>query len=442
MRHKTIALIGLTILFGTFPQLQAQNLGRRSSWEAKINSPESNTPGAKIVSIEANSPLAKAGFLPDDVIVEVDNILIKDGNVWSDVTYGLRAGKKTAVTALRAGRVLESEVQFNPLGKEKHDNLDTYYEEVTSSYGITQRIIITKPKKTGTQPAVILIGGLSCSSIETYSGRRGTNWGKTIKDLVEKSNMIVMRIEKPGVGDSNGDCSQSDFLMDLEGYRSAIRYLKSKPYVDTSRIIVYGSSMGSALAPFLANEFDLAGVISDGTFFKTWYEHMLEIERRILSFQGNTESQIAEKMNKYYIPLYHGMLIGKKTYQEVVDEYPALAEYNYHDPEHMYGRPMAYYQQLQDFDLAGAWEKVKVPVRILRGTNDWIMSSFDNKMIIEVLQRNGHEDHILHEYPGLDHWNTIHESAKDSFEGKPGKWDPGTIDLIVSWAQEMAQLKP
>ncbi|WP_435623837.1 alpha/beta fold hydrolase [Flagellimonas sp.] len=442
MRHKTIALIGLTILFGTLPQLQAQNLGRRSSWEAKIISPESDTPGAKIVSIEANSPLAQAGFLPDDLIVSVDNTLIKDGNVWSDVTYGLRAGKKTAVTVLRTGKVIENEVRFNPLGKEKHDNLDTYYEEVTSSYGITQRVIITKPKKAGKQPAVILIGGLSCSSIETYSGRRGTNWGRTIKDLVEKSNMVVMRIEKPGVGDSNGDCSRSDFLMDLEGYRSAIRYLKSKPYVDTSRIIVYGSSMGSALAPFLANEFDLAGVISDGTFFKTWYEHMLEIERRILSFQGNTESQIAEKMNKYYIPLYHGMLIGKKTYQEVVDEYPALAEYNYHDPEHMYGRPMAYYQQLQDFDLAGAWEKVKVPVRILRGTNDWIMSSFDNKMIIEVLQRNGHEDHILHEFPGLDHWNTIHESAKDSFEGKPGKWDPGTIDLIVSWAQEMAQLKP
>ena len=268
MRHKTIALVSLIILFGALSQLQAQNLGRRSSWEAKINSPESNKPGAKIVSIEANSPLAQAGFLPDDIIVEVDNILIKDGNVWSDVTYGLRAGKRTVITVLRAGKVIENEVQFNPLGKEKHDNLDTYYEHVTSSYGITQRVIITKPKRPGKQPAIVLIGGLSCSSIETYIGRRGSNWGKTIKDLVEKSNMVVIRIEKPGVGDSEGDCSQSDFLMDLEGYRSAIRYLKSKPYVDTSKIVVYGSSMGSALAPLLANEFELAGVISDGNLLQ------------------------------------------------------------------------------------------------------------------------------------------------------------------------------
>ncbi|WP_422858027.1 PDZ domain-containing protein [Flagellimonas sp. S174] len=438
MIHKTMAFGLLTVICLSLIPIQAQKLGRRSTWEAKINGPNANVPGARISSIEPNSPLAKAGFLPNDLILEINGILIKDSNVWSDITYGLRASVKTEIKALRNGKSIERHVVFNALDKEKHEKLDTYYEEVTSAYGITQRVIITKPKKVGKQPAVVLIGGLSCSSIETYSGRRGTNWGRTIKGLVEKSNMVVMRIEKPGVGDSNGDCSTSDFLMDLEGYRSAIRYLKSKSYVDTSRIIVYGSSMGSALAPVLANEFDLAGVISDGTFFKTWYEHMLEIERRILSFKGNTESQIVEKMNQFYIPLYHGMLIQKKSYQQVIDEYPALSAYNYHDPEHMYGRPMAYYQQLQDFDLAGAWEKVKVPVRILRGTNDWIMSSFDNKMIMEVLERNGHKDHLLYEYPNLDHWNTIHESAKDSFEGKPGEWDPGTINLIIGWAQEIA----
>lgn len=416
--------------------LSAQILGRRSSWEAKIK-PPSESPGATIVEINPGSPLAKAGFLPNDIIINVDGSAINDGEVWSDVSYGLRGNRPTKIVALRNSKAIEALVQFNPLEREKHKGLETYYEEATSTYGITQRVIITKPKKRGKQPAVVLIGGLSCSSIETYSGRRGSNWGQTIKDLVEKSGMVVMRIEKPGVGDSDGDCSTADFLMDLEGYRAAIKSLKSKPYVDSAKIVVYGSSMGSALAPLLTNEFNLAGVISDGTFFKTWYEHMLEIERRILQFKGNSESQILEQMNQYYIPLYYGMLIQKKTYQEVVNEYPALKAYNYHGSAHMYGRPVAYYQQLQDYDLAGAWEKVKVPIRILRGTNDWIMSSFDNKMILEVLKRNGHQDYLLHEYPGLDHWNTIHESPKDSFEGKEGQWDAGTIDLIISWAQEM-----
>lgn len=433
------ALIIILSLFTVF-NLSAQILGRRSSWEANIKSPDGVRPGATITSINANSPLQKAGFLPKDVILAIDGVLISDDEAWSEVFYGLRGNRATKVKAVRNGKVVEAMVQFNPLEKETHKGLDTFYEEITSSYGITQRIIITKPKKQGKQPAVVLIGGLSCSSIETYPGRKG-NWVQTIKDLVEKSDMVVMRIEKPGVGDSEGDCGQSDFLTDLEGYRTAIRTLKSKPYVDASQIVVYGSSMGSALAPLLANEFELAGVISDGTFFKTWFEHMLEIERRILQFKGNTESQIVEKMNKYYFPLYYGMLIEKKTYQEVVDAYPALSDYNYHSAAHMYGRPVQYYQQLQDFDLAGQWEKLKVPVRILRGGNDWIMSAFDNKMIIEVLERNGHQDHILHEYPGLDHWNTIHESPKNSFEGKSGKWDEGTVNIIIDWAQKMVGLK-
>ncbi|WP_299533243.1 alpha/beta hydrolase [Ulvibacterium sp.] len=420
--------------------LSAQNLGRRAVWQAKI-APSNAAPGAIIQSIEKNSPLEKAGFLPGDRLIRVNGVSILDEEIWSDIFYGLRGDTPITIEAVRDNSLYKKQLRFEPLEMESHTNLETFYEEITSAYGITQRIIITKPRKKGRQPAVVLIGGLSCSSIETYPGRKG-NWVQTITDLVEKSGMVVMRIEKPGVGDSDGDCGQSDFLMDLEGYRAAIRNLKSKSYVDPDKIVIYGSSMGSALAPLLANEFNLAGVISDGTFFKTWYEHMLEIERRILQFQGNTEAEIVEKMNNYFIPLYYGMLIEKKTYQEVVNTYPALAQFNYHGPAHMYGRPVRYYQQLQDFNLAGQWEKLKVPVRILRGSNDWIMSAFDNKMILQVLKRNGHSDHALLEYPGLDHWNTIHKTSKDSFEGKAGKWDEGTVLVIIEWAQEMAGIQP
>ena len=420
--------------------IHAQQLERRAIWQARITGPSNNEPGAKIISIDKGSPLEKGSLLADDLILKVDNTLVKDDETWTEITYGIRASKAILIEALRGNNLIQTKVQLNPLPKENHRGLDTFYEEVTNKYGITQRVIITKPKKKSKQPAIILIGGLSCSSIEAYPGRNN-NWMRVIKDLVEKTNMVMMRIEKPGVGDSEGDCSKSDFLTDLAGYKAAIKSLKSKSYVDSTKIIIYGSSMGSALAPLLANEFDLSGVISDGTFFKTWFEHMLEIERRIREMSGDSESEIVEKMNKYYIPLYHGMLIQKKSYQEVVNDYPALKEYNYHSAQHMYGRPVAYYQQLQDFDLAGAWEKIKVPVRIMRGTNDWIMSSFDNKMILNILKKNGHKDHILYEYPGLDHWNTIHESPKNSFEGKPGKWEDNISLILVNWVRELAGLK-
>ncbi len=419
----------------------SQELDRRANWQAVFGSPGNEGPGVRIREIIEDSPMDKAGIKSGDLIISIDGLLLDKEETWVDVRYGMKADRQVDLAILRNGEAMNFQLRFNALPLEEHMGLETYYEHVTSRYGIRHRTIITKPNISGKQPAVILIGGLSCSSIEVHPGR-DSNWAKTITGLVERSGMVVMRIEKAGVGDSEGNCSESNFQMDLAGFRAALASLKSKPYVDPDKIVVYGSSMGSAIAPLLANEAGLAGVISDGTFFKTWFEHMLEIERRILQFQGNSEKEIAIKLNNYFIPLYYGMLIQNQSYKEVVDLYPALGQYNYHGARHMYGRPVEYYQQLQRIDLAAEWEKIKVPVRILRGTNDWIMSAFDNHMIIDVLERNGHKDHILYEYQGLDHWNTIHESAKDSFDGKPGVWDEGTIDIIVNWAREICGLDP
>lgn len=437
-KTKTLFILILLSANLTF----AQELKRRGLWEARISSPTNNTPGAKIVSIDANSPIEKSGLEVGDLIIKVNDILIDSPETWSEIRYDVRANNKTKILALRDHKSISAFINFKEFPKENHQGLDTFYEEIINIYGVTQRVIITKPNKsTKKLPAIVLIGGLSCSSIEAYPNR-SNNWTRVIKDLVEKSNMVLLRVEKPGVGDSMGDCSKSDFLTDLDGYKSAIKLLKSKNYIDSSKIVVYGSSLGSALAPLLANEFQLAGVISDGTFFKTWFEHMLEIERRIRQMSGDSESDIVEKMNKYYIPLYYGMLIEKKSYQEVINEYPALSEFNYHSSEHMYGRSLKYYQQLQDFDLAGEWGKIKVPVRILRGTNDWIMSAFDNQMIIDVLKRNNHSNFKLYEYAGLDHWNTIHKNTKDSFDGKEGKWEDGISMKIIEWAHEIIEKTP
>ncbi|MEM7550790.1 MAG: alpha/beta fold hydrolase [Bacteroidota bacterium] len=431
--------ISLLIFFFSL-NIYGQELSRRASWQTSFQ-PLANAPGMKVTSVERGSPLEKAGLKTGDVVLKVNDMLIQTDEHKTSATYSLRSEEETRLLIKRNTEVFHISARLNELGKEEHGNLHTHYETVTSDYGIRQRIIITRPiDQKGKLPAIFLLQGLSCSTIEKYSGRGG-NWVNQINDVIEKSDMVVMRIDKPGVGDSDGDCAETDFLTELNGYKAALRFLKQKDYVDTSNIVIYGSSMGSALAPLLANEFNVAGVISDGTFFKTWFEHMLEIERRIRQMSGDDESTIVKKMNEAYIPLYYGMLIQKKTYEEVIEEYPAIAEYNYHGPRHMYGRPVEYYQQLQDFDLAGEWEKLKVPVRILYGTNDWIMSEFDNHMIMKVLEKAGHKDYELKIYPGLDHWNTIHESPENSFNGITGKWDPAVPELIIEWAREMVKKK-
>ncbi len=428
----------LALFLVTVSIVQAQSLGRRATWQASIAWPSAKQPGALIRTIVKGSPLDKAGLVSGDRILNVNGKAIVTPENWDNANYNIRADKEISMEVKRGTQMMKFKVWLTPMPKESHKGIDTYYEEVVSDYGIRQRTIITKPKGSEKLPAIFLIQGLSCSTIENSSSR-SNNWVKLIGDLAEKSGMVLMRVDKPGVGDSEGDCNSVDFHTELAGYEAALNALKSKDYVDTTKIVVYGNSMGSALAPYFANKHNLAGVISDGTFFKTWYEHMLEIERRILKIEGNTEAQILEKMNKAFIPLYHGMLIEKKSFKEVIDEIPALNDYHRQGLFHMYGRPVEYYHQVQDFNFAAEWEQLKVPVRIRWGTNDWIMSEFDNDMIIDVLETAGHKDHELYKFPGMDHWSTIHPSYKESFEFKPGKWDDKISQQIIDWVKYMVR---
>jgi pimeloyl-ACP methyl ester carboxylesterase len=434
---KLLKLSFLFILFFNF-SVKGQELSRRATFDAKISWPSNNKPGAKIESVSANSPLEKAGFQANDIIIKINDRNVINQEDWSAILNSLKSHKKTSIQVKRNQKLIIKNVALNPLMLENNEGVKTVYESITSDYGITQRSIITIPKNSKTKkfPAIILIQGLSCSSVEKYSGR-SNNWVRLIQDLVEKSNMVLYRIEKPGVGDSEGDCGEVDFLTELNGYETAVKHLKSKPYVDSDKIIVYGNSMGSALAPYLANKFDLAGVISDGTFFKSWYEHMLEIERRILEIEGKSQEEIYNLMNTVYIPLYYEMLIKKRNFSDILDDNPNYKKYHRQGLYHMYGRSMKYYHQVQDFNFAKHWEAVKVPVRIRWGTNDWIMTENDNDMIISVLKNAGNANHKLFKYQDLDHWSTLHPNHSNSFNFKPGKWEDKISQQIIDWAWEI-----
>ncbi|WP_299212486.1 alpha/beta hydrolase [uncultured Aquimarina sp.] len=418
--------------------VHSQELNRRAFFESKISWPNNKIPGAEISEILEKSILHKAGFREGDVIIKVDDRAVLNQEDWSAITYSLSSVRDTKIEAKRNGKLFLKSVRLKPLPLEENINVETLYETITNDFGIKQRTIITIPKGKRNQknPSIVLIQGLSCSSIEKYSSR-SNNWVKLIQDLVENSNMVVMRIEKPGVGDSEGDCGKTDFLTELNGYESAIKKLKSKPYVDSSKVVVYGNSMGSALAPYLATKFSLAGVISDGTFFKSWYEHMLEIERRILEIEDKTQEEIYNLMNTIYIPLYYEMLVKKRSFEDVLKDNPTYVKYHRQGLQHMYGRPMNYYHQVQDFNFAKHWENIKVPVRIRWGTNDWIMTENDNDMIISVLKAKNHKNHKLYKYKDLDHWSTIHPDYTSSFNFKPGTWEKKISQQIIDWTWEI-----
>src|SRR5437899_8484689 len=87
-------------------------------------------------------------------------------------------------------------------------------------------------------------------------------------------------MDKQGVGDSEGDCAETDLESELTAYRAAFRAVKNYDFIDANRIFILGISNGGGFAPLVpesdAEQAQVRGYISIGGWVKTWFEHMLE----------------------------------------------------------------------------------------------------------------------------------------------------------------------
>jgi len=121
--------------------------------------------------------------------------------------------------------------------REQFKNADVLYDWVSTAKGEKLRTFVTRPRNTrGKLPAIFFVGWLSCDSVELRADPRGVD--RLVQDVVRKSKALVFRVDKPGVGDSEGDCARTDFTTELEGYRRAFAAFRQHPRVDAARVVL------------------------------------------------------------------------------------------------------------------------------------------------------------------------------------------------------------
>jgi pimeloyl-ACP methyl ester carboxylesterase len=113
---------------------------------------------------------------------------------------------------------------------------------------------------------------------------------------------------------------------------------------------------------------------------------MLEMERVRLTKAGKSPGEVNSAM-KAFAEFYDLYLIRGMTPGEIVAQHPEWKSLWYDAPDGQYGRPAAFYQQLQALNLGEAWQNVNVPVLVMHGTADDIMSSADAQAIAETVNR-------------------------------------------------------
>jgi pimeloyl-ACP methyl ester carboxylesterase len=321
--------------------------------------------------------------------------------------------------------------------RETYPNVDVIYDFATAPDGKRLRTIVTKPRNAkGKLPVIFVAAWLSCDSVEAPDGTKDES-GLVFRGLAQLPGFALLRMDKQGVGDSEGVCAETDFESELAGYRAAFRALKNYDFIDTKRIYILGISNGGGFAPLVpeseAEQAQVRGYISVGGWVKTWFEHMLEIERRRFVLMGKSPGEVNDRM-KGAATLYHEWLIKGRSVDEILKEQPQLADLwpEGKDRSHLYGRPLRFYQQLQQLNLATVWSRVKVPTYVVRGALDWIMSREDSEMISIYVNKNG-DLALFYEIPETGHTFQHYLSVADAFKGKRAPFDSNTIGLLADW---------
>jgi pimeloyl-ACP methyl ester carboxylesterase len=318
--------------------------------------------------------------------------------------------------------------------REHYTGVVVAYDSLRDSNGHRLRLIITRSESAaGRSPAIFVAGWLSCDSVEVSPGTQDATQ-LVLQSLAQLPGFVTVRMDKPGVGDSEGDCAETDFLTELGAYRQAFRKLVSLPFVDASRVFVFGISNGGGFAPLVADGRPVKGYITDGGWLKTWFEHMLEIERRRLLLSGEPPAQLNAAM-KGVERLYCEFLLNRQSPQKILAEHPELRPLWQGDTEHQYGRPVAYYQQLQALDLLVAWSSVTVPLLALHGEYDWIMSRSDVESTVALVNHNLPGGAQFVELPETGHTFEHYGSQQAAFAGKPLPFDPRIARRIGAWLE-------
>jgi pimeloyl-ACP methyl ester carboxylesterase len=309
--------------------------------------------------------------------------------------------------------------------REHFANADVQYDFVSNSRGDKLRTFITKPKNaTGKVPAIFFVGWLSCDSVEYVTESDG--FGALIRRLIDQSGYATIRMDKPGVGESTGTpCAKSDFQGELEGYRAAFDSIRKYDFIDPERVFVVGLSNGGGVCPLVSQDHHVAGFVAAASWGRTWYEHMLENERVRLTTGRKSAAEVNDAV-KTFTQFYDLYLIQGETPGEIIRQHPQWQPLWYDAPDGQYGRPAAFYQQLQAVNLGEAWQKVTAaPVLVIHGAADTIMSHADSVAIADIVNAAHPRRARFVEVPGMTHDFTVNK-----------KFHAELVPLILTWMNE------
>ncbi len=315
--------------------------------------------------------------------------------------------------------------------------VEAHHGWLRTDAGYRVRTILTKPSGVRRRlPAILFVQWLSCDRVE-LSTQGGGGWAQMLRGMIERSSMVFARTEKPGLAGSEGPpCAALDYETELAVHRAALRSLRTSPDVDPDSIFVFGASMGGTIAPLLARDASVRGVIVWGTTGRSWLEHLTALDRRVLELRGTPPADVTDRMGDH-VRLLQLYLTEGRAPPDILRERPALRraweEMLGTGADHQYGRPFQFHQQAERADWQDAWGRLTVPVLVVRGEYDWLMSSPEHEHIVRLVNQAAPGAATLVTLSRTDHHFDVYQDLQSAFDGTGGQPSTAVVDVIVRW---------
>jgi hypothetical protein len=309
----------------------------------------------------------------------------------------------------------------------------TFYQTIQID-GANYQAILTRPSAPGRYPAVFLIGGLGCYSLDNL--KPDDTFSQLLTGLTQRG-YVTMRVEKNGEGKSQGppcDSPQSDLQLAVRRSVAGLNALAANDFVDHDKIFILAHSIGPLEGVLVAQKIPVRGFIAAETIGRGWIEYQFENARRQLQILGHPYDE-ADRTVRTMERCQHRFFVDKQTPEQILKTSPECK-----DSVNTFGVSYTYLQQIADLDLAVEWKKVDVPVLVTYGTSDPATSADESHYLTDMINsfHPGRASYI--ELPGMGHGLDQMPSPRAWLEAiqkhQHGPFDQDFLTQMANWLDQ------
>ena len=334
--------------------------------------------GVFVEGVVPNSTSESAGIKEGDIIVEINGTAIADVSTFASPPLSeITVGNPVAYKVWRNKDFVQLRTTAKAKVSKTKQGIHYEYGEIKTSFGYL-RTLLSKPVNTsGKLPAILFIQGNICESVIEVPEK--DPYEQFCNEMTLRG-YAVMRIDKPGAGDSEGKfttCNQMTFNQELEQFQAGLESLMKNNSIDSKKIYLFGHSMGGVITPILASTNPaVKGAMVYGTLTTNFGSFYPEIINRSLLQSGNSPD-VALAYKNYTKEVITAIFDENKTPQQIIidkPEYESVLQqvfgWNEKDNTIIY-RSLAFNRELNKIDPKKYWEKVTCPILSIYGTSDF-----------------------------------------------------------------------